>query len=113
MNEEDRHKNGSGGDWFKQEGEVRTDMNCTHCSKNFVALLDFRLEGNWTIECAHCGHQHLRVIRGGLVSEDRWGSANGDQLDSYRPRRVWKSNVLPARTSSASELMRERWLQKL
>lgn len=91
--------------------EVRTSLYCHECGKNFIALIDYRLDGNHKIECAHCGHDHWRVIQKGKVTDDRWGSSYGSKLDAHRPRRVWKAdNGVPAATSSASAFLRERWL---
>lgn len=101
------------GDMNKHQGEVRTPMECTHCSKHFVALVDYSLNGNHIIECAWCGHEHHRVIRNGKITEERFGSSSGDKRDAHKPRRVWKHNALPISTSSAAHFIRDRWLDKL
>lgn len=94
--------------------ETRTDVSCTECGKQFVALLDYSINGNHIAECPHCGHEHCRVIVNGKITEERWSSRYGTdrQRDGIRARRVWKSGVLPAATSSASEFMRQRWLER-
>lgn len=97
---------------YAQEGEVRTDMDCHQCSKNFVALLDWSLDGNHVVECPHCGHEHLRKIKGGKVTGERWGSFDGDKLNAHRPRHVWKSDSRPIQTSGAASFIRDRWMQK-
>lgn len=95
-------------------GEVRTDMDCHNCSKMFCALVDYSLNGEHIIECAHCGHEHWRTIKDGRVTEARWGTGGNDKPQNpHRPRRTWKANSLPAVTSSASMFMRERWLDKV
>lgn len=101
-------------DPLKFEGETRTDLSCHDCGNGFVALLDYSVNGNHVIECPHCGHEHCRVIEGGKITEERWSSRYGNDRnrDAKRPRRVWKSNVLQAQTSSASEFIRQRWLEK-
>lgn len=98
---------------YSEIGERRTHMDCHHCGKSFIALIDFSLDGNHIIECAHCGHEHYRKIQKGVVTEERWGSANGDKLNAHRPRRVWKHNSLPMATTSASAFIRDRWLEKM
>lgn len=100
-------------DMYRQTGEVKTDMYCHECGKNFVALVDFSLDGNHAIECPHCGHEHQRVIRNGLVTDQRFGSTNGNKLDPHRPRRTWKHQTLPALTTTASAFIRERWLDRI
>lgn len=93
--------------------EVHTSLYCHECDKNFVALLDHRLTGNHLIECPHCGHEHCRVMVGGKVTGERWDSRYGNKLNSHRPRKMWKDNVLPARTNSAGEFISELWLRRL
>lgn len=93
---------------------TRTDLSCHECSKGFTAVLDYTVNGNHIIECPHCGHEHCRVIEGGRITEDRWSTRYGSDKtrDGIKARRVWKSNVLPAVTSSASEFIRQRWLER-
>jgi len=101
-------------DPLKHDGEVKTEMDCTHCSKLFVALVDYSLNGNHSIECPFCGHEHQRVVRGGRITGERWGSTSGDKRDIHKPRNVWKADSLVRmETSSASEFMRQRWIDKL
>lgn len=96
--------------------ETRTDFSCTECRKQIIALLDYRIDGNHIVECPHCGHEHCRVIEKGKITEDRWSSRHGTdkERDGIRARRVWKAstNVLQMQTSSASEFMRQRWLER-
>jgi DNA-directed RNA polymerase subunit RPC12/RpoP len=93
------------------EGIVRTDMYCTECRKNFIAKLDFSIEGNHEIICPHCGHEHCRVIKNGKITEDRWSSKQHNTVVA-ETQRIWTHTVLKATTSSAAEFLRERWLNK-
>jgi len=101
-------------DHLTHDGEQKTVMHCHDCHKEFVALIDYSVTGNYVIECAHCGHEHCRVIENGKITDERWSSRYGSDKDrdAHRPRRVWKSDSLPARTSSASEFIRQRWLER-
>src|SRR4051812_36105688 len=94
--------------------EVKTTMHCHECGKQFVALLDYSIDGNHIVECAHCGHEHCRVIEKGKITEERWSTRYGTDKDrdAIRARRVWKSSVLPAQTTSMSEFIRARWFEK-
>lgn len=94
---------------------TRTDLHCHECSKSFIALLDYTVDGNHIVECPHCGHEHCRVIEKGKITEDRWSSRHGSDKDKdgIKARRVWKHNVLPAQTSSASHFLRQRWLERM
>jgi hypothetical protein len=95
-------------------GPTKTDMHCHNCSLGFIALLDYSITGNHIVECPHCGHGHCRVIVGGKITGERWDSTYGDDKDKVgiKARRVWKHNVLKMQTSSASEFLRSRWLEK-
>ena len=94
--------------------ETRTIMNCHECHKQFAALLDYTINGNHIVHCPNCGHEHCRVIEKGKITEDRWSSRYGSdkERDGVKARRVWTHNQLPMKTSSASEFMRQRWLEK-
>jgi DNA-directed RNA polymerase subunit RPC12/RpoP len=89
-------------------GKVRTDIYCTNCFKNFFAELDFDINGQHTIECPYCMHEHCRKIENGRVTGDRWDSRI--QRKDAICCQVWKSDVIQAKTMTASALLRERWL---
>jgi DNA-directed RNA polymerase subunit RPC12/RpoP len=55
--------------------EQRSDVYCTNCGGQFIATLDLSLNGNHEITCPLCGHVHYRVVRDGVVTEDRWASS--------------------------------------
>lgn len=89
---------------------VRTDMDCTNCSRHFIAQLDLSLDGNHIISCPWCEHEHCRVVRGGTVTEDRW-SSRGQRIDVSKMS-VWKSQRAPIMTTTAAHFVRERWLNR-
>ena len=88
----------------------RTDMYCTECSKNFIAQLDFGLDGNHIVECPYCGHEHCRVIKDGEVTGERWES-RAQRIDVAK-RCVWKSDSRPIQTTTAAAFIREVWLSR-
>ncbi len=93
------------------ENFIRTDLNCTNCSKNFIATLDLSLSGNHIIECPYCGHEHCRVIEDGKVTGVRWESRR--QRIDVDKHSVWKADSQPIFTTTAAAWMRERWLSRL
>lgn len=97
----------------QHDGLVKTDLHCHNCGNCFIAQLDFDLDGNHKIECPHCRHLHYRVIKNGIITEERFGSDNGRTYDVVK-RRIWKSkdSVLQMQTSSASFFIRQAWLDK-
>lgn len=92
---------------------VRTDMNCTNCHKNFIAELDFGVDGNHVVECPYCAHEHCRVIKDGVVTSDRWGSHNHLPRVDVEKRCVWKADSQPMVTSTAAAFIRQKWLDRL
>lgn len=93
------------------ENPVRTDLNCTECHKNFVAQLDFAVDGNHIVECPYCGHEHCRVIKNGVVTGERWETRM--QRVDVAKRCVWKSDSQPIFTSTAAAFIRDAWLNKV
>lgn len=100
-------------DPFKQEGRVKTDMHCHACGNNFVAEIDYSLNGNHVVECPHCRHEHCRVIKDGVVTGDRFDGRNGGTF-KVQERRIWKASndVLQVQTSSAAMFIRNSWLNR-
>lgn len=94
-----------------ESGIVRTDMYCHDCGKNFIATIDYDIDGNHEIICPHCGHEHCRVIENGKVTSDRWDSRYNNVETSTQ--KLWNHNTLKAQTSSASMFLRDRWLNKV
>jgi hypothetical protein len=40
-------------------------------------MLSESMNGNYTIKCGNCGHEHYRVIKNGVVTEDRHDKKHG------------------------------------
>lgn len=95
-------------------GLTRTDMHCHMCSKDFIAIIDYDLEGDHEIECAHCGHIHYRAIKAGKVTESRYNTDNRPRAAvDIEKRNVWKAKTEPIETVSEAHLfMRNLWLRK-
>lgn len=93
-------------------GIQRTEMHCHNCSKTFVAELNLDINGNYVIECAHCGHEHCRTIKNGKITETRWEGRNDSNTTRVSGRSVWKSSVIQAQTSTVAAHIRERWLNR-
>ncbi|APU88928.1 hypothetical protein Rctr197k_122 [Virus Rctr197k] len=47
------------------------EFSCTECQHYNYPMLSDQMNGNYTIICGHCQHQHYRVIKAGVVTEDR------------------------------------------
>lgn len=94
---------------LEELGIQRTELYCHHCSKNFVAELDYAINGDHVVECPHCGHEHCRTIINGSITSERWDGRNGGSTIRVSNRSVWKSSVIQAKTSSVSQFLRDAW----
>jgi len=91
------------------DGMTRTDMDCTNCQRVFVGKIDHGIEGNHVIICPHCGHEHCRVIQNGKITSERWDSRFGE---AGRYTGLWTHDSLKIETSTAAQLIRDRWLNR-
>ncbi len=98
-------------DLLQNVGRVRTDLHCTECGKGFVAELDYDIDGNHVVECPYCTHEHCRVIEKGRVTGDRWD--HRAQRIKIEKHRVWTHDVLQMKTATASEFIRQKWLDRI
>lgn len=89
-----------------QEGVVRTPMDCNECNKQFVARLDYDIEGDHKIVCPNCGHLHWRKVKNGRVTDDRWG---GGGFVEATTERAWSSKDGRIETNSAAAAIRKKW----
>lgn len=55
----------------RRKEEFYCDKSGGGCGKYFWTWLKESLWGNFTIECPACGHHHFRVVKDGLVTNDR------------------------------------------
>jgi DNA-directed RNA polymerase subunit RPC12/RpoP len=93
------------------DGPTRTDLYCHDCTGYFVAEIDYSENGTHIVHCPRCGHKHYRVITGGRVTDERWRP--GPQIEVGH-HRVWQAgDPSSTRISTASEFIRQRWIDKL
>jgi DNA-directed RNA polymerase subunit RPC12/RpoP len=94
-------------DPLEGEGIERTDVYCHECSKTFIGSIDFDIDGNHIIICPNCGHEHCRVVEKGKITSERWSSKYG-RVEHNVGR--WTHQSLKINTSSASQFLRDKWL---
>jgi len=95
---------------YEQHSDTtRTDVHCHECSKTFIAKIDFQIDGNHTIVCPYCGHEHCRVVKKGVITSDRWNSSNSKSTQATT-QKLWSAESKKIQTSTASHFLRERWL---
>lgn len=52
--------------------KVRTEIDCHNCGGFFWWDYEDDINGNFKIICPKCGHDHYRVVRNGVVTDERW-----------------------------------------
>lgn len=101
-------------------GLQRTDLHCHACNGNFVAELDFDLNGDHEIHCPRCGHIHYRTVKGGKITEARY-SSDSTPVAKVDGRSTWTSGevrkrdsgrVESAKVSTVCSFLRDRWLNR-
>lgn len=55
----------------KKNGKVLHEFNCSNCSGYITVKLNEDLDGAHCIVCPACKHEHYRIIKGGVITEDR------------------------------------------
>lgn len=53
----------------------RQELFC-HNRKSYVRFNVPESDGEFIVRCPNCGHEHFRVVRDGVITEERWGSSN-------------------------------------
>jgi hypothetical protein len=66
-----------------RENLTRQELYCHECGMYVQFTIDQNLDGNHVLECPKCGHEHCRIVKDGVITEDRWQSRNGNS--SFTP----------------------------
>jgi hypothetical protein len=62
----------------RREEEFYCNVGGGGCGKYFKTWLRSNMWGNYTIECPACGHHHFRVIKDGLITDERHDKRMGN-----------------------------------
>lgn len=54
-----------------KNGKVLHEFNCSNCSGYITVKLDEDLQGAHCVVCPSCSHEHYRIIKDGVITEDR------------------------------------------
>lgn len=55
----------------------RQEIWCHNCNQYVQFDIDMELDGNHVLLCPNCEHEHCRVVKNGVITDDRWDSRNG------------------------------------
>jgi len=83
----------------------RQELWCHECQKYVQFDIDTELNGQHVIVCPSCGHEHLRVVENGIITEARWGSRNGNSVlgaNSYNPYTPMQTYMTTGMTTSSA-----------
>jgi len=47
------------------------------CHRYVQFDIDLSLNGNHVLNCPNCGHEHCRVVKDGIITDDRWDVRGG------------------------------------
>lgn len=51
------------------------EIFCHGCGMYVQFRIDKSLDGNHTLNCPKCGHEHFRVVKNGEITDERWKSS--------------------------------------
>lgn len=55
----------------------RQELHCHNCGQYVQFDIDLSEDGNMTLPCPVCGHEHCRVVKDGKITAERWDQRNG------------------------------------
>lgn len=56
----------------------KQELWCHNCDKYVQFEIDMELNGNHVLNCPNCNHEHCRVVKDGIITNDRWAQRNGN-----------------------------------
>jgi phage FluMu protein Com len=60
----------------------KQELFCHACNK-YVRFDVPETDGRLIVKCPNCGHEHYRIVMNGIITEERWGSANRNMPTMY------------------------------
>lgn len=95
---------------FKGSKIERQELHCHNCDKYVQFDIDLSLNGNHILNCPNCGHEHCRVVKNGIITDDRWDSRNSADGYMHQVQNITYTSASYS-TSSTSYFMYSSWLQ--
>jgi hypothetical protein len=56
----------------------KQEIHCHNCNRYVQFDMDLSLNGNHVLHCPNCNHEHCRVVKDGVITDDRWDQRNGN-----------------------------------
>lgn len=90
----------------------RQELHCHNCNRYVQFDVDLELTGNHVLSCPNCGHEHCRVVRDGIITDERWDSRNGPMSYTVSAASITSSTASIDTTSTGSTAFTtDMWLQ--
>ena len=80
----------------------RQELYCHGCDRYIQFNIDIELEGNHVLRCPNCKHEHCRVVKNGIVTDERWGQRNDSMQTFYVSNSFTTSTATSAWTGAYS-----------
>jgi hypothetical protein len=97
-----------------QENLVAQELHCHACDTYVQFKIDLSLNGNHVLNCPKCNHEHCRVVKDGVITDERWASRNDGtptfQLQAYSTSSTSTFTMYAQNNDSASTYMYESWM---
>lgn len=78
----------------------RQELWCHACDNHVQFVVDMELDGNHVLNCPNCGHEHCRVVKDGVITDDRWDQRNGQTYKIYQTQ--YSNTAMYTSTSSTN-----------
>lgn len=69
----------------RRDGKVLHEFNCSNCCGYITVKLDMDKNGAHCVVCPNCDHKHYRIIKDGVITEDRAPSSAEKYADEIHP----------------------------
>jgi len=93
------------------------ELHCHNCQRYVQFDLDLSVDGNYQLDCPSCGHDHYRIVRGGKITESRWGRSLSQQqgwsnifATGSTSSSTWTVYVSNAGQTSTSTFSYQKWM---
>ena len=59
---------------------IKQELHCHACNRYVQFEVDIDQDGDYTIPCPNCGHEHYRIIKDKRITSRRWASSVAIQV---------------------------------
>jgi len=92
----------------------RQELHCHACDRYVQFDLDLGLNGRHVLRCPSCGHEHCRIVKDGVITDERWAQRNDDTTTTIyvsAHTATWTTTSTFSNAGSTSTYYSDLWLQ--